>query len=580
MHLLSAPRGRLCGFSLPAVGCLIVPAVLLLACSAGENEAGSGPKGSSAATSSAGATGSGAASSAGSTGGGGESAASGPRFNEVQQKAVHNSYDRDEALLDQLIYHRVRALELDIHIGKWTWPEVPGDWYVYHTNGPGLNNTSCHRFSDCLRELSAFQSATPEHEVTTIFVDLKDAFQASGHAPEDLDTRILGGLDKSALFTPADLLARCPGATSLRAAVAGACAWPTLAELRGKIVFALTGGDLCGPSSVLGAYLGQGAATTSRVAFVAPDLSDTCPLSKHDTLAPDAVFFNMDYSNVDKAKGVDDAGLVSRVYHGGATGGLDQEDHWTTAKADKAHFLATDKVNFEETPWAVTHNTLGYPFSCFAGCDPALEEKARILSLRVRSGDLWGSSDHFDFLYKDDESGAGTWTAQISTANSHVEPFAKGCLMARAALSADSAYFAVCRPADAHVIRVQSRPKTGADTSETEVPLLPSDTIVNESVTFVKLELLGPAATPTAKGYASQDGVTWVLIASASLPMPLPYRGVTASGHGSATPVKFLFGDLTKNADSATPMTLSSLPKHTQFGDCSLAEAFDGVLRP
>lgn len=575
--MLSASMGLLRGFA-PRAAWSLVAALLLLSCSTGENEAGSGPKRAAATTSGAGATGSGAASGAGSTGG--ESVASGPRFNEVQQKAVHNSYDRDEALLDQLIYHRVRALELDIHIGKWTWPDVPGDWYVYHTNGPGLNNTSCHRFSDCLRELSAFQTATPEHEVTTIFVDLKDAFQASGHAPEDLDARLLGGLDRSALFTPADLLARCPGATSLRAAVAGACAWPTLAELRGKILFALTGGDLCGPSSVLGAYLGQGAAMTSRVAFVAPDLSDACPLSRYDTLAPDAVFFNMDYPNVAKAKGAHDAGVVSRVYYGGVTGGLDQEDYWNTARADEAHFLATNKVNFEETPWAVTHNALGYPFSCFAGCDPALEEKARLLSLRVRSGDLWGSSDNFDFLYKDDESGAGTWTAQISTANSHVEPFAKGCLMARAALSADSAYFAVCRPADAHVIRVQIRSKAGADTSETEVPILPSDTIVNESVTFVKLELLGPAATPTAKGYASQDGATWVLIASASLPTPLPYRGVTASAHGSERPVKFLFGDLTRNAESATPMTLSSLPKHTQFGDCSLAEAFDGVLRP
>jgi hypothetical protein len=578
MHLLSASRAAFHGFSPRAAFRLIVPAALLLACSAGESGPGDGPKSGMKAMGSGG-VGASAAASTGSAGSG-ENVASGPRYHEVQQKAVHNSYERDEALLDQLIYHRVRALELDIHIGKWTWPDVPGDWYVYHTNGPGLNNTSCHRFSDCLRELSAFQRATPDHEVTTVFVDLKDAFKADGHTPEDLDTRIRSGLDKSALFTPADLLARCPGATSLRAAVAGGCAWPALAELRGKIIFALTGGDLCGSDSVLGAYLGQGAATTSRVAFVAPDLTDACPLSKLDTIAPDAVFFNMDYPNADKAKGAHAAGLVSRVYYGGVTGGLDQEDHWNTARADKAHFLATDKVNFEETPWAVTHSARGYPFSCFAGCDPALEEKARLLSLRVRSGDLWGSSDNFDFLHENDESEQVTWTAQISTANSHVEPFAKGCLMARAALSADSAYFAVCRPADGHAIRVQVRAKTGADTTETEVPILPSDTIVNESVTFVKLELLGPAATPTAKGYASQDGATWVLITSAALPVPLPYRGVTASAHGSADPVKFLFGDLTKNAEGAAKITLASLPKHTQFGDCSLAEGFDGVFPP
>lgn len=509
----------------------------------------------------------------GGTGGDGGSGAIGPRYNEVQQKAVHNSFQRDEALLDQLIYHRVRAIELDIHIGKATWPDVPGDWYVYH--GGVDTQTTCHRFSDCLRELAAFQTAMPEHEVTTVFVDLKDAFRDNGHAPEELDARLRGGLG-DALFTPADLLARCPGATSLGAAVTGACAWPTLAELRGKVIIALTGGDLCASPSTLGAYLGG--AALSRAAFIAPNLSGGCTLAAQKTASPDVVFFNMDYGNVARATEAHDAGLVGRVYNGDSAGGLDDQGAWNTARAAKAHFLATNKVNFEATPWAVTHNARGFPFTCFERCDDTLEERARVLGLRVRSGDVWAGRDNLMFLYQEALADTTSWTAQISTVNSHVEPWAKGCLMARTWLSEDSPYFAVCRPADAHVIRTQTRAATGGETTAAEVPIVPADTVDQESVTFLKLDLSGPAATPTARGYASQDGRSWVLIASASFQSPLKYQGVTASAHGSPEPVKFLFGGLTRVGGASVPIELRSFVEQVEFGDCSLAEAFDGVF--
>src|SRR5690349_15338941 len=51
----------------------------------------------------------------------------GPRLDEVRAKSSHNSYERDEALFDQLVYHRVRSIELDIHVAKGpAWPAVPG----------------------------------------------------------------------------------------------------------------------------------------------------------------------------------------------------------------------------------------------------------------------------------------------------------------------------------------------------------------------------------------------------------------------------------------------------------------------
>ncbi|HEX7603789.1 MAG TPA: hypothetical protein VF316_19355, partial [Polyangiaceae bacterium] len=42
----------------------------------------------------------------------------GPRYNEVQAKSIHNSYDREEPIFDQLLFHRTRSVEVDIHNGK------------------------------------------------------------------------------------------------------------------------------------------------------------------------------------------------------------------------------------------------------------------------------------------------------------------------------------------------------------------------------------------------------------------------------------------------------------------------------
>jgi hypothetical protein len=80
-----------------------------------------------------------------------------PAYNAVRQKSSHNSYQRMEALLDQLVYHRVRSVELDIHNGKSGWSNVAGNWFVYHSATD--TGTTCHRLSDCLDELRAFHLA-------------------------------------------------------------------------------------------------------------------------------------------------------------------------------------------------------------------------------------------------------------------------------------------------------------------------------------------------------------------------------------------------------------------------------------
>lgn len=195
--------------------------------------------------------------------------AASPRLDEVAVLATHNAYwvDRrapndlfasgvSERLVDQLAFDGVRSLELDVH----------NDLRVYHTV-PG--NSLCATLRDCLEEVRAFTWAAPNHHPLILVVELKELFAPNfdaTHRPEDLDRALRGELH-GALYTPADLLARCPGDTTLSACVARA-GWPPLAELRGRILVTLLGNwdDLGAQATADWATYATGDITT-RAAF-------------------------------------------------------------------------------------------------------------------------------------------------------------------------------------------------------------------------------------------------------------------------------------------------------------------------
>ncbi len=478
------------------------------------------------------------------------------RYNQVRQKSSHNSYERQEALLDQMIYHRIRSLELDIHRGKGSrWPSRYGDWYVYHVDIPGLNSTTCHRLSDCLQELRAFHLAFPQHEVVTIFIDLKDDW-GWGQYPSNLDSRIATHLPSNWVYTPSELQAACPGATTLQQSVTGACGWPSLSSLRGQFIFALTGGT----SKLLG-YAASNSTATSHTAFIAPEITGSGEIDDRSWV----VFFNMDSSHSPLASSVDAAGFVGRAY------GLNGSFWWNIAKTYRAHHLGTDKVNFHQDSWAVTHNSVGWPFGCFIYCNPG-PEAGRILGVEVNSEDIWGSSDHFRFEYENTSTVGNLWTASVSTANSHMEDWSKGCLMARYSTAKNSPYFAVCRPGDDHKVRIQWRSSFGGGSSRTDGNIVPDDTIDEESISFLRLYVY--SNNKCAAGYGSQDGGSWVFIGARCFSYTLGKQGIASSSHGNKT-VKFLYGNVAKNG---APYYDTTFPFETSIGTVRSARSFDGVF--
>jgi hypothetical protein len=505
-------------------------------------------------------------------GGPGDQGAQAP-YDRAVQKSTHNAYDRDEPLFDQLAWHRVRSVELDIHLAKSGNSAGPGEFFVYHDDKPFFRDTSCTMFSDCLAQIAAFHRAVPQHEVVTLWVDLKDDF-APAHMPADVDAAITEALGRAAIVAPQDLVARCPGAATIRGAVTGPCGFPSLGELRGKVLVAVTGGTQCDAASHVSAYAAPDA--TARLAFVAPDIDATCDAVAYDAL-PSVVFVNMPFAERARAGDARSRGLVARIYKGGLPGGLDNASDFSGARAAGAQHLATDKVNADEDLFATTASPLGFPLAC-DDCAPPRREVASLIGMRAQSGDIFDDRDSFYFASEVDASASPVaWSAFVSVPSSHVEEFAKACLMARASDAPGAANVALCRTFDKHPPRFQVRAASDALTTTSDMP--DPAGVSAESPAFLRLTLTPKGATTEAHGEASLDGVSWTTVGKTTVPGALPQRGLATASHGGAARVKALFGNLVKTrGGTSTAYRSAELPAQRAVGAGASGDAFDGVV--
>jgi len=260
------------------------------------------------------------------------------RYNQIQQKASHNSYQRREPILTQLKDFKIRCLEFDIH----SRPSAPaGDWWVYH-NKKG-DATVCSRLSECFAAVAQFHQAEPEHEVLTIFFDV-DGLGAPGHKKSDFYEEIEKIFPNPSILKPGDLMAACPGAKNLQESVTQpGCGWPRLKDLKGKFIFVISGGksSFAIPSYDLDAELVFLVSESGR------------PEKIHS--APDRVFFNMPGPDP-FARTSREAGFVSRCYW------LDSREKYEKAMGLGANLLATDDLDPGQFPWTTTSQPDGWPF--------------------------------------------------------------------------------------------------------------------------------------------------------------------------------------------------------------------------
>lgn len=269
---------------------------------------------------------------------------SGLRYNDVRQKASHNSYQKREDVSVQLADYRIRSIEFDVHAykpGLLKKEHAPdGDWLCYHT--PLDDNTNCRLLSDCYLQVMAFHRAVPGHEVVTIFFDV-EGLGDKGRTRADFYGLITRTFPKGSVFTPGEMMAACPGAKNLQEAVTDpGCAWPMLSELKGRFILVVSGG--------LKSFA-DGYDVSKDMVFLVSRSDD--PACIHDDM--NLVFFNVSKANP-FTREVKKAGFVSRSYY------LDSPGQFQQAIEFGAHHLATDKIDPDRYPWANTDDDQGRPF--------------------------------------------------------------------------------------------------------------------------------------------------------------------------------------------------------------------------
>ncbi|MET8835022.1 phosphatidylinositol-specific phospholipase C domain-containing protein [Micromonospora sp. NPDC004540] len=174
----------------------------------------------------------------------------GTRFSATTGVGIHNAYERGTyPYLAQALDARPGLIELDV------WPDVlTRQWRVSHSNPLGNDNncvaatsaaqlyggTRNRNLEHCLDDIRLWLGAHPAAGPLVLKLELKTGFSGrTGQGPAQLDAVLAARLGDR-VFRPADLRAGHP---SLDAA-ARADAWPSRAQLAGKVIVELIPGTV------------------------------------------------------------------------------------------------------------------------------------------------------------------------------------------------------------------------------------------------------------------------------------------------------------------------------------------------
>ena len=267
------------------------------------------------------------------------------RYNDVIQKASHNSYQKKENVVVQLNDWNIRTIEFDGRfkssspLSKETAPD--GDWFVYHKFGDDWSN--CQTMSECFSNVAEFHEMKPDHQVVTIFFDITGVGEP-GHTKDDFNRLIENSFPKGSVASPSDFMQACPSAKDLQGAVTNeGCGWPKLDSLKGKFIFVISDGRQD--------FVDGGYDINKDLVFL---------VNKHPTEAKmykekNRIFFNM--SGADEiARTVHDKGFVSRCYY------INKAEKYEKAKNNGANLLAIDDLDPQKYPWSNTTQSDGFPF--------------------------------------------------------------------------------------------------------------------------------------------------------------------------------------------------------------------------
>lgn len=164
-------------------------------------------------------------------------------YNKVAFKASHNSYERDEDLHAQMRWNEqepydggCRGLEFDINRHSDSSGGTSLRFFqVSHDQGGTGTPLGAY-----LGYLLSWHLAHPSHDPIFVDLDIKSKMGSEMSFPGEIDTYLEEWFSRPLIFTPGDIF----GDSDLDlVAYVQKHGWPTLADLRGKFVFCLSGHD-------------------------------------------------------------------------------------------------------------------------------------------------------------------------------------------------------------------------------------------------------------------------------------------------------------------------------------------------
>lgn len=172
------------------------------------------------------------------------------RLHHLQALSTHNSYHLEpegNTLVDWAYSHEpldvqldelgVRHVELDL---RFDWVEE--QFEVYHL--PVIDEeTTCQRLTECLEHVEGWSASHPGHHPVVVQLEIKDGLPADPEGYWDaLHAEIEGVVGRGDRYQPSDF---GPTAERPLGEIVADEGWPTLGELRGRVLFTMdNGGEL------------------------------------------------------------------------------------------------------------------------------------------------------------------------------------------------------------------------------------------------------------------------------------------------------------------------------------------------
>lgn len=262
-------------------------------------------------------------------------------FDQIIFKASHNSYDRDETLLQQLTFNPSKpyncgcmGLELDIwrHSSSYVpYESISAGYFTVAHDTPG-NKTLKSYFDQILQ----WHNGNPAHDVVLITLDIKSSNGGYSNFQDEIDTYLKCYFGEDLIFKPGQLMQNPQLSLCSNVIATG---WPQLAssELSGKFIFCLSGNK---------DWKAQYAATNLSIRYCFSDLDQS---DSDKNVAPptsgNIVFFNFHIYNSNKNSWMKTippfakSKLIVRTYVSNS------EENWDNCIKANVSAIATDKVS-------------------------------------------------------------------------------------------------------------------------------------------------------------------------------------------------------------------------------------------